>query len=314
MDKNQEEYSMSYQLLENGKMLSALCGYNPYGEDFTLFLPTNEALEKFINSNEKYGNFEELLNDTSFIYELTRYHTLKRKVHTNEFPDGALSDSTLTGERLIVGFYSDGNNQVIKMNRAASIIKPNLNMTNGYIHVINEVLQHAEIDGYSWLQQQDNYSILAKALETAKVKNRLWWSKYTILAEHDSIYHKKGIFTVQDLIERIGTPGSSLTNTSNSFYRFAAFHLVGGEYYLNDFKWGSKNYATMGSRPLTIDVGFEIRINPGIDIYGMKISSSGDTTWIDYIKPLVENSNVITSTGPVHAISDLLFFEPVPNK
>ena len=309
---NQEEYSKFFSLLDKGKLLTTLGAYNPYGEDYTLFLPTDDAIDRFILQNPKYENFEELVRDTSFIYTLTRYHVLKRKVHSDEFPYGALTDSTLTGDRLSIGFYADGDNQIIKVNNVAPIIKSNLKMTNGYIHVISEVLQKSEITGYDWLQQQDDYSILAKTMEVAGMKKGLWWSKYTILAEHDSIYYKKGIFSVQDLISRVATPGLPLNNKQNSFYRFAGYHIVGGEYYMNDFDWGSKKYTTMASTPLTIDVGIKIRINPGVDIYEIEISESGDTTAINYIRLKEEDCNIMTKTGPVHSIQDILYFNPLP--
>jgi hypothetical protein len=90
---------------------------------------------------------------------------------------------------------------------------------------------------------------------------------------------------------------------------------VGGEYYLNDFDWGIEKYTTLASgKPLTIDVGVEIKINPGVDIYGYKISDSGDSTLIDYIRPVWEKCNIMTNTGAIHLISDLLFYEPLPKE
>ncbi len=312
LESNQEEFSKFYRLLAEGRMLTTLCAYNPYGEGYTLFLPTNEAVDNFIQQSQDYGNFEELLQDTSFIYELMRYHTIKRMVHTNEFPFGALRDSTLTGERLSIGFYSNDDIQSIKINNSAQVIRSNMEMTNGFIHVISGVLQQVKISGYDWLQQQDEYSILASAMELSGIRNRLWWSKYTILAEPDRVYHKYGIYSIDDLTSRISTPGMSYTNRSNSFYKFVGYHLVGGEYYLNELHWGNRKYTTLDSNPLTIEVGLEIKINPGIDDYGNVISESGDTTIIDYIQPVWDNCNIITNTGPVHSISDVLFYLPLP--
>lgn len=314
IEKNRDEYSKFYRLLVEGKMLGALYAYNPYGEHYTLFLPTDEAIDYFIQQNQDYGSFEELLKDSSFVKILTRYHTINRKVHADEFPDGALNDMTLTGERLVMGFYTDGNNRIIKVNNSATIIKSNLKMTNGFIHVISGVLEQVKISGYDWLQQQDDYSILAEAVRLSGFRSRLWWDKYTILAEHDSIYRRNGINSVEDLVSRIATPGMALTNRDNKFYLFAAYHFVGGEYYLNDFNWGNYNYATLASKPLTISVGVDIKINPGIDTYGFKISDSGDANEIDYISPIWENSNILTRTGPIHSISELLFYEPLPKK
>ncbi len=52
LDKNQEEYSKFYRMLVEGKMLSTLYAYNPYGNDYTLFLPTDEAIDHFIQQNK----------------------------------------------------------------------------------------------------------------------------------------------------------------------------------------------------------------------------------------------------------------------
>ncbi|MBN2173048.1 MAG: fasciclin domain-containing protein, partial [Bacteroidales bacterium] len=116
LETNKEEFSKSYRLFDEGKILITLWGYNPHGEDYTLFLPTDEAIDNFIVQHPNYNDFEELLQDTNFIYRLARYHTLNRKVHTDEFPLGALNDRTLSGERLVANFYTDGDNQLIKIN------------------------------------------------------------------------------------------------------------------------------------------------------------------------------------------------------
>ena len=314
LNKNQEEYSKFHRLLTEGKLLGTLYAYNPKGEGYTLFLPTDEAIDQFIQKNQQYGSFEDLLKDTSFIKTLTRYHTINKKIKADEFPDGGLIDLTLTGDRLVVGYYTDGNNQIIKINNSAPIIKANLNMTNGYIHVISEVLEQAKLSGYDWLLQQDDYTILSEAIRLSGLRSRLWWTKYTILAEHDSIYRRNGIHNVQDLIKRIATPGMTLTNRDNKFNIFAAYHFIGGEYYLNDFNWGSYNYTTLASKPLTINVSGDICINPGVDTFGFRITNSGDTILTDYINPVWERSNILTRTGPVHSISELLNFEPFPKQ
>ncbi len=202
--------------------------------------------------------------------------------------------------------------KLLNLNNEVPVIQTNLKMTNGYIHVISGLLQKSEISGYNWLQQHDDYSILAKAMEISGIKKGLWWNKYTILAENDSIYNRNGIYSVEDLISRIATPGISLTDKSNAFYRFVGYHIVGGEFFLNDLSWGNKKYTTLGSTQLTIDVGFNIRINPGVDTYGIEISESGDTTVIDCISPVEENCNLITTTGPIHSISEVLYFNHFP--
>jgi uncharacterized surface protein with fasciclin (FAS1) repeats len=309
---NQEEYSKFCRLLEEGEMMITLCGYNPNGDDYTLFLPTNEAVDEFIRQQQDYTSFEELLLDTSYVKTLTRYHTVNSKVHTNEFPYGALKDKTLTGDRLTMGFYTDRENPLYKVNNVAPIIQSNLEMTNGYIHVVSAVLPRVEISGYDWLQQQDQYSILAQAMELSEIRNKLWWDRYTILAEPDTVYQKYGIYKIEDLIDQKASPGIPFSDATNNFYQFVAYHILRGEFYLNDLYMGNEDYRTLGNDRVTIDVGLEIRINPGIDTFRINISETGDTTVIDYIPLIWDECNMLSKSGPVHAVSELLIDEPWP--
>ena len=312
---NQDKYSKFSRLLNKGDLLITLGGYNPHGDGYTLFLPTNEAVNQFIQQNKNYSNFEEMLQDTTYVKQLARYHTINKSVHSDEFPDGALINKTLTGHRLVTGFYADDDNQLIKVNNVASLIESNKEMTNGYIHVISEVLQPVEISGYDWLQQQDDYSILAETMEYYKIRNRLWFKEYTILAEPDSVYHRYGIMNLEDLKNRFTTEGGSSSGNNNSLYQFVAYHILSGDFYLNDLNWGRTGYRTLSDKPITIVVGQNIRFNPGVDVYRVEISESGDTTAvIDYISPIWESSNILTKTGPVHSISEVLFFEPLPKQ
>ena len=182
------------------------------------------------------------------------------------------------------------------------------------MHVISRVLQKPEFSGYDWLQQQDEYSILAEAVRLSGIKNRLWWNKYTILAEHDSVYHRYGIRDIEELKARIATPGMSLSNVNNDFFLFTAYHFVGGEYYLNDFSWGNRYYQTMAGKLVPINIGVEVKINQGVDNYIYKVSGNGEPLVIDYIRPVWESCNVITKTGAIHSISDILNFEPFPRQ
>jgi uncharacterized surface protein with fasciclin (FAS1) repeats len=312
LNQNQQEYSKSYRLLTEGRMLGTLGGYNPYGEGYTLFLPTDEAIDQFISSHEEYTDFDNLLKDTTFLQTLTRYHTVNNVLHTNDFPNGALKDTTLTGERLTIGLYSDDDLPLYKVNNVVPIVKSNLEMTNGYIHVVSGVLQPVEIGGYDWLQLQDEYTILAQAMELSEIKNRLWWDQYTILAEPDSIYERYGISNIEELVDRIATPGIPYSDRTSDFYQFTAYHIMRGEFYLNDLYLGTEDYRTLGNERVIIDVGTDIRINPGLVSYGTEITETGDTIAIDYIRLLWEGCNILTHSGPIHTISELLVDEPWP--
>jgi len=147
-------------------------------------------------------------------------------------------------------------------------------------------------------------------MELSGIRGKLKWNKYTLVAEPDSVFHRIGIKKTEELINRIATPGVPLSGSNNAFYLFTAYHILSGEFYLNDLSWGDKDYLTLANKTITIQVGLEIRMNPGIDKYGFIINKPGDTTVIDYILPVWDACNTRTLTGPVHSISDVLFYEP----
>jgi len=311
LDQHQQEYEKFYAILEQEGLLSTLYGYNPYGEGYTLFLPTDGAIDRFVGQ-EDYRDFGDLLLDTAFLHTLTRYHTVNKKLHTNEFPYGALTDPTLTGDRLTIGFYTVGDNPLFKVNNNAPITESNLDMTNGYIHVVSEVLRKPELSGVEWLRQDDRFSILAGAMELSGISDGLWFSQYTILAEQDSIYRKYGINTVEDLVDRLEMREIPDQDPEDALYQFVAYHILYRDLYLNDFELGTFDYWTMGNESVTIEVGLDIRINPGMQVYRMDVSESGDTTIIDYIDLVLEDCNIMTRTGPVHSLTELLVSEPLP--
>ena len=45
---NQEEYSVFLSIIKVGGLDKTLSAYNPYGNGYTLFLPSNKAIDNFI--------------------------------------------------------------------------------------------------------------------------------------------------------------------------------------------------------------------------------------------------------------------------
>jgi len=315
LESNQEEYSRYWQLVEKTGLFPSLNAYNPKGINFTLFLPTDDAFERYIADNDKYSSFEDLLNDYEFIWTLTRYHILNRSVRTSDFPYGALPDSTATGDYLTISIEVTEDTTLYRVNNTSPLIAMDIETINGYIHIIDNVLEPIINNSYEWLENQEGYSIISKALELTGLKDTMGvyrvsesgdqiQNQFTVLAEHDSIYHRAGIQTAEDLVSKYATPGLEYPDPENLLYQFAAFHLLEGSYFLDEFT-GLSNYNSYAIYPVSISSGLEIKINTGVDSFGYEITGS-DTTLIDYINLFYQESNVNTKTGPIHFISQVM--------
>ncbi len=321
LEKNKEEYSKYWQIVEKTDLFATLNAYNPFGDGYTLFLPTDAAFDRYIELHkDKYSNFESLLADQEFVNLLGRYHIVNRSMRTTDFPFGALPDTTATGDFLTVGIEVDGDSSFYKINSTAPLVIYDIETTNGYIQVIDEVLEPISFSSYEWLDNMKGYSILAQAFEYSGLKDTMGITRYsstgkiiknsyTVLAEHDSIFNRNGIFTFEDLVAKYHTPGYALNDPDGGLYQFAAYHLLEGRYFLDDFS-GSSNYNTYALYPVSITAGLDIRINTGVDSFGV-VTSGTQPLIINYIGLFYNESNVNTKNGPIHLIDQIMeLFEP----
>lgn len=315
LEQNKEEFSRFWEILQKTELFPTLNAFNPHGDGFTLFLPTDDAFDRYIEQNDKYGSFEELIADHDFLWLISRYHLVNQSLRSNEFPYGSLPDSTATGDYLTIGIEVLEDSSRYTVNNVAPVIIADIETTNGYIQVIEKVLEPISYNSYEWLKNVEGYSILSSAFEMSGLKDTMGIyrisstgqtikNRYTVFAEHDSIYAREGINTFDDLVDRYHTQGYELTDPEGGLYQFAAYHLLEGSYFLDAFE-GSSNYNSYAVYPVNINAGLEIKLNPGVDSFRLEISGT-DTTLINYIGVYFQESNVNTKNGPVHFITEIM--------
>ncbi len=307
-----DTFSCFRDLITRASLKSTLAAYNPYGNDYTLFLPTNEAFQLYINNNTSYSSFEDLLKDTAFMNILARYHIVNSGIETYDFPYGSLPDTTLSGDLLTIGYSDDYDSTIVLVNSYATIIKANITLGNGYIHVVDRVLEPVVDDSYSWLLNYGKCSIFVDALELTGLKDTFQLSgenkypSFSLFVETDDVFKRKGIYSVNDLINAYSPYSSDYENYSNGLYQFIAYHILEDKIFLNDFEDANTNYNTCANLPLSVNgIGLDLKINPGVGILDTLIAD-GDTTFIDYVRLDYDNSNVLTKNGAVHFILDIL--------
>ena len=316
LENNDEEYSKYWEIVQTTGLYHTLNAFNPLGAGYTLFLPTDAAFDRYIQGNEKYPSFEALLHDHDFTWLLARYHLVNTKLFTYDFPYGALPDSTATGDYLTIGIEILEDSSLYMVNNKAPLVVYDIETSNGIIHIIDEVLEPIMFNSFQWLLNREGYSILSRAFESSGLKDTMdifihsssgeqIKNRYTVFAEHDSIFQRQGILTFDDLVDRFHTPGRELDDPDGGLYQFAAYHMLKESWFLDDFEDRS-NYNSYAVYPVDIDAqGLDIKINPGVDSFGVVIAGT-DTTVIDYIGLFYQESNVNTKNGPIHFITEIM--------
>lgn len=313
--ENEEKYSSFLQIMETGEIDKTLSAYNPYGDGYTLFLPDNEAIAQFIGESDRYSSLNDLLQDKEYSADLAKYHVVLMGINANDFPFGALPEFTMSGDFLTVSFIIEQDTSYYKINNQAPVIETNIELSNGYIHIISNVLDPINFTSYKWLEEHPGFSLFKKAIDETGLKETIdvnlkdetiETTPLTLLIEHDTVFHKRDIYTFEDLAAWISPDNTDYSSTSNPLFNFMAYHILDGSRFLDDFAEISTNYTTYSDIPLNINgFGLEIYINKGKEVFDTVINTP-DTTIIDFIGFNYDASNVITQSGAIHMIDQVL--------
>lgn len=316
---NEEEFSSFISILEKGGVLKTLSAYNPNGLDYTLFAPNNDAMNRFINESDQFSSVNDILSNEVYAASFSRYHIVNEGVLTNDFPFGAFSEPTLSGDFLTVSFIIEADTSYYKINNQAAVNLPNIETSNGYVHHLETALVPITYSSYDWLANNSSFSIFKQAVDLTGLQPLIDFNikedenkqAVTVLAEPDSIYQNAGIFSVDDLAAVVSPGNTDYTSSSNGLYNYVAYHVLTGSFFLDDFADENTNYNTMSEIPLNINGrGLEIEINPGKEMFDTIVHQPGDTTFIDYVGVLYDESNVITQSGAIHFINRMMKQQP----
>ncbi len=320
-DENKDKFSEFLQILDASGLSGTLSAYNPNGTGYTLFLPGNEAIENFISATEGISSLNDIVNNPSYASDFVRYHIINMAVESQDFPFGAFPEPTLSDDYLTVSFIIETDTSYYKINNQAAVILPNIEVSNGFIHEIETTLNPITFTSYGWLEQNSGFSIIKEAFELTGTKQLIDFNlkendtlfPVTLLVEPDYVYQAAGVNNIDDLVNEISPNDNNFTSSDNPLYNFCAYHVLTGSRYINDFEGLASNYSTMSEIPLNINgLGNDLLINKGKQVFDVIINGA-DTTIIDYILFLYDESNITTLSGAIHQI-DRIMTQKAPSR
>jgi uncharacterized surface protein with fasciclin (FAS1) repeats len=289
---NPDQFSEFQKLIDATGMESVLNVRGPY----TVFAPNNEAMFAYykLKNVNSIADFSDAVKDV-----LIRNHIIAFEIPTDNMGLGALAETNALGDYLVSEF--EGSDIIIS--KFSKIIKRNIRTANGYIHVINRVLDPVTKDIYNVIYSDPSYKIFTKGLELTGIKDTLQIisfpygktiarTRFTVLAVADTIYQRYGINNVEDLIKWCGASPDSLTYINNPFYRYIEYHCLNGSYYLSDLNTGLYPILSRDNNLMfTIDTDYKINL---------------DSKTKKYTGFIIPASNTPAKNGALHAINDIL--------
>lgn len=207
----------------------------------TCFIADNKAVKRYLDKLE-VSSVENI--DAKDALKIVLYHTVQGgKYIFSSFKDGRLVDTTSSGDYLTTIFKDEG----VFINGEIPLVKWDIEVINGVIHEVEEVLDYREIEGtmLDFIKRDESrYSIFLDALELTRTDTLL-----NIM--HCDIYNKryrKGLFIIPNevyiaanigdaavLAEKIAPGTSDYTSRSNPLNRYMRYHMLRANYTTLEF-------------------------------------------------------------------------------
>ena len=267
---------------------------------YTILLPNNEAMFKYY----KQKNVNSLMDFTpEFQRELVMNHIISNEITTGDFGLGAIRDTNAIGDFVATEFQGSD----IILNKYSKIIKRDIELANGLIDVIDQVLDPLSKNVFEVLKNDPGLSIFTEGLRLTGIQDTLSKisfpygkkhvrCRFTILAVPDTLYNRMGINSVGDLIKKYAAEGetgpSDIMQLNNGFYRYMEYHCMNRTNYLSDFTSTLYPILSMDNYiSVTVDNDYKLNL----------ISKTQKYTGF-----YIGKSNIPTKNGAIHIINNLL--------
>ncbi len=313
-------FSSFSEIVHAGNLTDVLSSYNSNGgNSYTLFLPTNEAVTKFIEQSDRFATFDDLLQDEVYSAEIVKYHLVNERIPSNDFPNGALADKTISNYFLTIVFKEENGVISYAVNDESKVLTTDIKKNNGVIHTIDKMLTPVVFTSYEWVQESSSFTIYAELLQKCGLADslnafeldelgRAVYNEYTLFAESDALYAANNIFSFDDLVNSIDPSGAAnqdFTNTTNLVNKYARYHILEQSVFIDEFI--SSVYNTYGDFPISVDLDSIIKINKNPKRVFDVMVNNKDTVKIDYLQVDLNNSNIVTRSGAIHQLDHLLY-------
>jgi uncharacterized surface protein with fasciclin (FAS1) repeats len=128
---DESEFTILFQLLDETDLLETL---DDSEAEFTVFAPTDEAFEALLDELEM--DIDELLAEPDVAASILLYHLVEGTLLSEDLEDD-MELETLNGASIVVTVTSSGD---VILDEFATIVEPDLEVSNGVIHLIDGVL------------------------------------------------------------------------------------------------------------------------------------------------------------------------------
>ena len=231
----QDEFSEWVAIMRYADLYNAL---NYASEDFTLFVPNNDAVQRFYEAKGVSGITE---LGVEYAKALVLQHSVEDSIRVEEFlrktEVTSLSDAKIT---ISIDTVNAGE---VLLNNSIRIYEMGVHTFNAILYYVSDVMTPLVETVYDRVSAP-RYSIMKEAVDATG------WDKmlstiadtvaelgiitvnrhyYTLLAPSDEAFAKAGISDLPALKQMLGAD-ENVQDSTNALYQYVAYHVLRGEY------------------------------------------------------------------------------------
>lgn len=308
-----DEFSEWIEVMKYADLYNAV---NQADKSYTLFVPTNKAMEEFYRK-KGVASIQELGEE--YAIALVKYHLISDTINETDFiaTEGQLEKKTVSDDYLSVNIKEGegelGGINSIYINNEAHVIEFANKVSNGYVYVLENTMTPLTESLYErFAENTGEYGIFKEALdktgwgeeidsiykEVTDDKGIVTEEKndYTVLAVTDATYRQNGINSFDELVQKLES-GSDYTDAANALHDYVGYHILPGASDLTRMQKFDTNDATSKLWDTMSDAGV------------LRVSDRDGLFWLNYndensrCQFVEDASDVQAKNGYVHQVS-----------
>jgi len=180
LKKDSVEFSEFNKMLDTTQVMGLLKAYGEY----TCFAPTNEAMYAFYHAHGKTSMKDFPLfqldtiahpKDSITLLQIVYNQIIKGQIiTTDKFNYGRLADQSMNERYITIDTAVVNGVILLKVNKTSSIIRQDIELANGVIHVINQVLNPSQLTSIETIEKDKKFTLFYQALKLTRLTEKLF--------------------------------------------------------------------------------------------------------------------------------------------
>lgn len=222
-----EEYMQIYDYVKTRPDLSIykeICDYSGFYSQistagtYTVFAPVDSAWQK-LYEELNITDYKEKPAEYWLMY--MKYAALEMQIHTNSMNGGKMTTYTMLDKNYYLS-VDVTSYTAIKLNNSAVITEYNIELKNGYLNLIDAVLEPPVTPIYDLLKEDGRFEIMLSLFEENGLKPYLTDSLVTLFVEPDVLFDDDESFDPRNL-------------SADSLQQWLKYHIFpDNRYFIND--------------------------------------------------------------------------------